>query len=83
MYFVYILKSLKYSQTYVGFTSDFEARIKRHNSGQVTSTKRYIPWKPLFIEEFKTSSEAKKRELWWKSYRGRQKLKDYMAKLES
>lgn len=80
MYFVYILQSLKNQQTYVGFTHDFAKRLKKHNSGQVVSTKRFIPWKPLFIEEFQTSGEAKERELWWKGYRGRQKLREFFKK---
>ena len=74
MYTVYILQSLKDSKTYVGYTDNFERRFKQHNSGQVKSTKFRLPFKLFFKEEFETSVEARKRELWWKSGAGRRKL---------
>jgi len=39
MYYVYILKSLKDSRTYVGFTNNFDQRFQQHNLGRVKSTK--------------------------------------------
>lgn len=77
MYFIYVLLSLKDQKTYVGYTDDFERRFKQHNSGYVKSTKHRIPFRLLFTEEFETSAEAKKRELYWKSGAGRRKLKEY------
>jgi len=73
----YILQSIKDCRTCVGSTNDFERRFKQHNSGQVKSTKYRIPFKILFIEKFTTLSEARKREVWWKSGAGRRKLKEY------
>lgn len=81
MYSVYILQSLKDNKTYVGYTNDFERRFKEHNSGQSKSTKHRNPFKLLFKEEFESISEAKKRELWWKSGVGRKKLKEYFDKI--
>lgn len=77
MYFIYALQSLKDQRTYVGHTNDVERRLIQHNSGHVRSTKHRIPFKLLFTEEFETSTEAKKRELYWKSGAGRRKLKEY------
>lgn len=77
MYTVYILQSLKDDKTYVGFTDNFERRFQQHNSGKSESTKFRAPFKLLFKEEFENSSEAKNRELWWKSGTGRRKLKVY------
>ena len=74
---VYILKSLKDNRTYVGSTNNFERRLAEHNTGRVTSTKHRIPFKILFTEEFETSREAKKKELYYKSGAGRRKLKEY------
>ncbi|NOX65598.1 MAG: GIY-YIG nuclease family protein, partial [Chlorobi bacterium] len=45
MYYVYILKSLIAEKTYVGFTKDLDQRIRDHNSGKSTYTKKYKPWK--------------------------------------
>jgi len=80
MYFVYILQSLKDGRTYVGYTPDLEKRLVKHNAGWVRSTKYRRPLKLLFSEKFKTSQEAKKRELYWKSGGGRRKLKDFFGK---
>ena len=77
---VYIIQSLKDQRTYVGYTDNFDRRFKQHNSGLVKSTKHRIPFKLLFKEEFNTSLEAKKRELWWKSSSGRKKLKEFFNK---
>jgi putative endonuclease len=75
MFYVYILISEKDHRTYVGFTSDLQRRIEKHNSGMVKSTKYRRPLKILFYETFSTSPEAKKRETYWKSGAGRRKLK--------
>jgi len=79
MHTVYILQSLKDNRTYVGSTDNFERRFKQHNSGLVKSTKYRIPFKLLLKEEFNTGSEAKKREIWWKSGVGRRKLKGFFS----
>jgi putative endonuclease len=75
MYCIYILQSQKDKRTYVGYTKDFQERFKKHSSGQVKSTKYRRPLKLLLLEEFVTMAEAKRRELWWKSGRGRTELK--------
>jgi len=77
MFYVYILQSLKDKKTYVGYTNNLNSRLKRHNSGQVKSTKHRKPLETLFTENFETEQGAKKRELWWKSGAGRRKLKNY------
>jgi putative endonuclease len=75
MYFVYILLSEKDNRTYVGYTHDLSARLKRHNAGYVSATKNRRPLRVFFYEEFETEREAKERELWWKSSTGRNNLK--------
>ena len=80
MYFVYVLQSLLDNRTYVGYTNNLERRFKEHNSGKSKSTKYRVPFKLLFKEEFSSSEEAMKRELWWKSSIGRRKLKEYFSK---
>ncbi|MDO8611038.1 MAG: GIY-YIG nuclease family protein [bacterium] len=80
MYYDYILQSLKDRKTYVGYTDDFERRFKQHNSGQSKSTKYRAPFILLFKEEFNSQTDAKRRELWWKSGVGRRELKKYFHK---
>jgi putative endonuclease len=75
MYFVYILKSLKDNGFYTGMTNDLEKRIKRHNSGLVTSTKSRIPFVLLHYETVADSKEARQREKYFKSGIGRDLIK--------
>jgi len=78
MYYIYILKSKKDNRTYVGYTNNLDERLKKHNAGQVKSTKFRVPLELIYSEEFDNSSEARKRELYWKSGGGRRKLKKLM-----
>ena len=75
MYYVYILQSLKDDKTYVGYTSNLDERLKRHNSGQATATKDRRPLKLIYSEELETIAEAKDRERYWKSGAGRRKMR--------
>ena len=79
MYIVYILQSAKDKRTYVGYTDNFKKRFNQHNSGQVKSTKFRAPLKLLLKEEFESLTDAKKRELWWKSGAGRRKLRELLV----
>lgn len=64
MYFVYILISTKFKgKTYVGFTSNLNARLIAHNHPQNKGyTKRFQPWSILYSEELNTKQAAMKRE---------------------
>ena len=77
MFYIYILKSLKDDKTYVGYTNNLDRRIAEHNSGKNLATKNRIPLELLFYENFETSQEARKRELYWKNGGGRRKLKEF------
>jgi putative endonuclease len=77
MFTVYILYSLSYNKTYVGYTADMEARFKSHNELATKGwTINFRPWQILHTEVFDTKSEAMKREAWFKSGIGRQFIKD-------
>lgn len=70
-YFVYVIKSLKNSDLYVGSTENLENRLKKHNSGKVRSTKAYKPWEILEFRECESRSEAVQLERFLKT--GQQK----------
>ncbi|HSH50258.1 MAG TPA: GIY-YIG nuclease family protein [Bacteroidales bacterium] len=76
MFYVYILYSDKFNRFYTGFTKDIKQRLKEHNSGQTKSTKPYRPWQLIYQEVCKTRMEARKREKYYKSGTGREKIKD-------
>lgn len=73
MFTVYILKSVQFEgKTYVGFTSDVNARLIAHNHPQNKGwTKRYQPWEILYTESFDIKKEAMIREKYFKSGIGR------------
>ncbi len=63
MPYLYILKSLKDNNLYVGTCSNnLDTRIKKHNNGLVRSTKGRRPLKLVYKENFSTLSEARKQE---------------------
>jgi putative endonuclease len=69
--FVYIIRSVNHpGRRYVGVTSDPEARLNAHNSGQNRST---APWRPWCIDvcvEFRTERVALRFERFLKSGAG-------------
>lgn len=80
MYYIYILKSKFFNKSYVGKTDNVERRLKEHNSGKSIYTKRYKPWELLYFEEFVTNTEAVNREKFYKTKKGRVKLKEIFNK---
>ena len=73
--FVYLLLSKKDHKTYVGSTNDVERRITEHNNGKTPSTRNRRPLKLIYTEEFDTLLEARNREKYLKSRKGRKELK--------
>jgi putative endonuclease len=74
MFTTYVLRSVSTGHFYTGSTSDFDARMKQHNSDLSTSTKNRGPWELLYREEFKTRAEAMARERYFKTGAGRDEL---------
>jgi putative endonuclease len=74
-YFVYILKSEKDGKRYIGSTSNVDFRFTQHQNGLVTLTKNRRPLALVHQERFQTKTEAHKRELFYKTGKGREYLK--------
>jgi putative endonuclease len=62
MFYVYILKSLKDNNSYIGSTTDLERRLKEHHEGKCFSTKNRVPFEIIYYEAYKAESDARKRE---------------------
>ncbi len=75
MYYTYILKSEKKDRFYIGSTGNINNRLKKHNSGSVKSTKAYRPWKIVYLEEYETNTEARRRENEIKSWKNKKRIK--------
>ena len=72
---VYILRSEKNGDIYIGSSEDVRNRLTLHNEGRVKSTKAYRPWKLLEQEEFGSRSEAFRRERLLKTGQQKELLK--------
>ncbi len=81
MFYVYAISSLKQNYIYVGLTSDLDQRILRHNKGYEKTTKPYRPFVLIYSEEASTRLEARKREKYWKSGVGKEKLQNIKGHL--
>ena len=70
MAFLYILKNID-NKYYVGITETMvKDRLMRHNKGDVKSTKLDKPWHIIYVENFISMVEARKREKQIKSWKG-------------
>ena len=59
MHYVYLIRSISFSdQTYVGYTTDFDERLKTHNSDGSLHTKKYVPWKLVSYVAFDSKKKA-------------------------
>lgn len=83
-YFIYILYSLKDKKLYVGCSSDLESRIKKHNDGNVISTRNRRPLVLIHSEDFQDKADAFNRERFLKSLWGarfkKKILKEFLQK---
>lgn len=70
--YVYILESLGNAERfYVGLTQDLETRLQKHNSGAVSHTAKYSPWRIKTAIAFRDRSRAAEFERYLKSGSGR------------
>ena len=68
IYTLYVLRSLKDGKLlYIGVTNNFKRRYQEHNDGKSKSTRYRKPFKFVYKEEYKTRSEAMKREWFFKN----------------
>lgn len=73
--YVYVLRSQRDRQFYVGFTTDLKQRIAEHNAGRVESTCRRVPLELVYYEACRNQRDATMREKYLKSSWGKRYLK--------
>ena len=61
-YHVYILKSEKDGNLYIGITPNLIKRLEQHNNGKVKSTKYRRPLLLVYYESYRSFEDAKQRE---------------------
>ncbi len=62
LFYVYILKSKKDMNLYIGSTNNLERRIDDHNKGLVFSTKWRVPFELIYYEAYRSEVDARQRE---------------------
>jgi putative endonuclease len=82
MHYVYVLKSKKDGNFYVGCTNDLRKRFESHNKGEVPSTKFRKPFDLIYYEASSNKEDALKREKYLKTTYGhryiRNRVKHYL-----
>lgn len=81
-FYVYILKSTSKDFIYTGITANLKKRFSEHNNKEELSTKHFAPFELIFYEAYRNEKDAKRRENYFKTTKGkvtlRQMLKEYL-----
>ena len=75
MYYVYILKSQLDGRLYIGYTTNLRNRLQEHQGGGVILTKPRRSLKLIFYEGYRSMEDAKCRERYFKTSKGRSSLR--------
>jgi len=78
MYYVYVLLSKKDLKFYIGYTEDLDRRLKEHKRGENKSTKGRRPLVFVYAEIHKSKVDAKRRERYFKTDKGKSSLKQML-----
>ncbi len=75
MFYTYVLQSKKDGKFYTGYTNDLRKRFKEHTGGQSTYTRSRGPFTLVYYEACVEEDDAKTREKYMKSGRGKSFIK--------
>ena len=78
-FYVYILHNHSKNFIYIGYSENLRQRIQEHNEGKVKSTKFYKPLSLIFYEAYLSKKDAKRREKYLKTNKGRKTLITMLA----
>ena len=73
---IYVLRSVRDNQFYVGFTRNLPRRLEAHNKGLIASTKKRIPFELVYWEGCLDQADATQREKYLKSAWGKRYIKN-------
>jgi putative endonuclease len=75
MHYVYVLVSKKDKDFYAGCTHDLKERLRLHNAGKVSSTKKRRPFVLIYYEGYLHPKDAFAREKYFKTQWGKTHLR--------
>ena len=79
MHYTYVLRSKRDKKLYYGVTSDLRRRFWQHCFGLNKSTRFRRPLQLIYYEAYLHIDDAKAREVFLKSGRGREILKKHLT----
>ncbi|OHA89364.1 MAG: excinuclease ABC subunit C [Candidatus Zambryskibacteria bacterium RIFCSPHIGHO2_01_FULL_43_27] len=80
MNYTYILKSKRDSKLYVGSTTNLRKRFWQHANGKSSYTKSRGPFALIYYEACVDEGDARSREKYLKSGRGKRFIKDRLKR---
>ncbi len=80
MFYTYLLKSKKDGHLYTGSTNNLRERLKQHNAGKSSYTKKHRPYDIIYYEACLSEEDARSRELYLKSGMGKRYLKNRLRR---
>ncbi len=76
-----MLKSIKDSKLYIGYTNNLRKRVEEHNKGKSFATEFRLPFRLIYFEGCLNKEDAKCRENYLKTTQGRRfiglRLREY------
>jgi len=79
MQYLYVLKSKKDGDLYIGCTTDLKKRFALHNAKKVASTKKRVPFDLIYYEAYIHPKDAYNREIYMKTQYGRTLLQKILS----
>ncbi|MBI2443453.1 MAG: GIY-YIG nuclease family protein [Candidatus Levybacteria bacterium] len=73
--YVYVLHNSSKNFMYVGYSEDLKKRVSSHNNGENKSTKAFLPLELIHYEAYRNKKDAKRREEYLKTTKGRTTLR--------
>jgi putative endonuclease len=80
MFYTYVLKSQNNGRLYTGYASNLRKRFNQHNEKKSKYTKSRGPYALIYYEACLDEGDAKSRELYLKSGKGKRYLKSRLKR---
>ena len=75
MFYTYALYDSGKDKFYIGYTNNIKRRFREHKLGNVHTTARFSALELIFYEYFASQEDAKRREKYFKTTKGKKSLK--------
>ena len=82
-WYTYILRSQSDGDLYTGCTNDLLKRLRQHNAGYMTATKKRTPLELLYYEACPNQADAYAREKYLKTGMGKRFVKNRLKRFLS